>query len=68
MIGSRVTMLTVALVATLAGSGGAAATWGDDPASAVGSVEIASDTTMHPVLDLPNGCAGDDWSVEDSID
>lgn len=60
-------MLTVAIVATLAGGGSAAATWGNDP-TAAGSNEIAAETAITPVMELPNGCAGDDWSFEGSID
>ena len=61
-------MLTVAIVATLAGGGGAAASWGDRPSIAEGSTEILVDSTTMPVMELPNGCAGDDWSLEGSID
>lgn len=61
-------MLTVAIVATLAGGGGAAASWGDHPATPDGSTETWVETTWMPVIDLPNGCAGDGWESEGSID
>lgn len=66
MLNPRATMLTVAIVATLAGGGSASATWGTEPGAA--SSEIAAEMTGVPVMELPNGCAGDDWSLEGSID
>jgi hypothetical protein len=66
VVGTRASILTVAIVATLAAGGGAGASWGQDPAVADASTEIAVETTI-PVMDLPNGCAGDDWG-EGSID
>lgn len=60
-------MLTVAIVATLAGGGSAAATWGSEPGAADGSAGVAIETSILPAMELPNGCAGDDWG-EGSID
>jgi hypothetical protein len=60
-------MIAAALVATLASGGGAAANWGSEPAAADESTEIATETTLTPIMELPNGCA-DDWSFEGSID
>lgn len=65
-------MATVALVATLAGGGSAAANWGSGGVAG-GHLGIAAETALAPLLitaplmELPNGC-GDDWSFEDSID
>jgi hypothetical protein len=61
-------MLTVAIVATLAGGGSAAATWGNDPVVADRSTEIVTETSTGHVMELPSGCAGDDWGSEGSID
>lgn len=61
-------MLTVAVIATLAGGGSAAANWGNEPAVAGGYSGIAAETAITPLMELPNGCSGDDWSLEGSID
>lgn len=61
-------MLTVALVATLAGGGSAAAQFGNEGVSADTTNEIVVETTSAPLMELPNGCAGDDWGSEGSID
>jgi hypothetical protein len=61
-------MLTVAIVASLAGGGTAAAHYGQTTTSPDVATEIAAETVINPVMDLPNGCAGDDWSSEEAID
>jgi hypothetical protein len=60
-------MLAVALIASLAGGGGAAASLGNDP-SAVHGNAIVPETSITPVMELPSGCGGDDWSFDSSID
>lgn len=60
-------MVTVALVATLAGGGSAAANWGSEGAVAGGHSGVAAEAAIVPLMELPNGC-GDDWSGEGSID
>jgi len=60
-------MLTVAVIATLAGGGSAAANWGNEPAVAGGHSGIPAETVIVPLMELPNGCS-EDWSVEGSID
>ena len=59
-------MIAVALVATLAGGGSAAAHWGTEGAAG-GHSGMAAETVMTPLMELPNGC-GEDWSSEGSID
>jgi hypothetical protein len=68
VIGPRPTVLTVAIVATLAGGGSAAATWGHAPVAADRSTEVVSETSTGHLMELPSGCAGDDWGSEGSID
>lgn len=63
----RATMIAVALVATLAGGGSAAANWGGEGEVAGGHSGIAAETTIMPLMELPNGCS-EVWSSEDSID
>ncbi len=60
-------MLAVALIASLAGGGSASASLGNDPAGPDGTA-IVHETSITPVMELPNGCSGDDWSLEGSID
>jgi len=64
----RATMLTVALVATLAGGGSASAQFGNEGVTPDTATEIAVETTAVPIMELPNGCVGDDWGSEGSID
>lgn len=59
--------LAVVLVASLAGGGTAAANFGTDP-SADRPTAVTPETNVMPVMDLPNGCEGDDWSFESSVD
>lgn len=61
-------MLAVALIASLAGGGGAAASLGSDPSVGDGQSSIAPETNTTPVMELPNGCGGDDWSFDSSVD
>jgi hypothetical protein len=67
VIGPRATTLTVALVASLAGGGGAAASLGTDPSATDSHASIATET-LTPVMELPNGCVFDDWSFDSSVD
>lgn len=61
-------MLTVVLVASLAGGGTAAANRGIDP-SADGQVVIDPETGTAPAMELSGGCGGgDDWSFDSSVD
>ena len=60
-------MLTVAVIATLAGGGSAAANWGNEPAVAGRHSGIGADTAILPLMELPNGCS-EQWSSEGSID
>ena len=60
-------MLTVAVIATLAGGGSAAANWGNEPAVVGGHSGTAADTAILPLMELPNGCS-EQWSSEGSID
>jgi hypothetical protein len=60
-------MIAVALVATLAGGGSAAANWGREGAVAGGPSGIAAETAITPLMELPNGCS-QEWSSEGSID
>ena len=67
MFAPRAITVTIALVATLAGGGSAAANWGNEPGVAGGHSGIAGETAIIPLMELPNGCSGD-WSSEGSID
>jgi hypothetical protein len=60
-------MATVALVATLAGGGSAAANWGSEGEVAGGHSGVAVETAIMPLLELPEGCS-EQWSSEGSID
>jgi hypothetical protein len=63
----RASAIAVALVATLAGGGSAAANWGTEGAAAGGHSGTATEMVITPLMELPNGC-GEDWSTEGSID
>ena len=61
-------MVTVSVIATLAGGGSAAANWGSEELVAGGPSVIATERAITPLMliELPNGCS-ESWS-EDSID
>ena len=60
-------MVTVSVIATLAGGGSAAANWGSEGVVAGGPSHVATERAIAPLMELPNGC-GESWSSEDSID
>jgi hypothetical protein len=60
-------MIALALVASLAGGGSAAANWGSEGAVASDHSGIAAETAITLPMELPNGCS-EKWSSEDSID